>query len=68
MLEFARTRLGDIDCGNKREDDIRRKSVLDLRFHTQGICCIDQNASVLGGNDRFDDASQVIDVRQSLDA
>lgn len=62
MFELAGAKLSDFDSGDQRENDIRREALFQMGFDAEGVCCVDENASVLGRNDGLDDRGEVIDV------
>ena len=68
VLELARTKLGDFNARNEGEDDVGGEPLFKIRFDAKGVRGINEDASMLGSNDSFDNGSEVIDVGKSLDA
>lgn len=68
MLKLADSQLCKLSSGNKRKDDIGGKSLLEMCFNAESMCCVDENASVLRRNNRFDYCRKIVDIRKSLDA
>lgn len=42
--------------------------MLYMGLDSQGICSVDEDTGVLGGDDGFDDRSEIVDIGESLDA
>lgn len=68
MFKLARARLGDLDVGNERKDNVGRVSLLKMGFNSESICCIHQNTSVLWSDDGFNHGGKVVDIRQGFHA
>lgn len=68
VLEFGRADLGQVGGGNKRQDDVLGVSLFDKGLDAERVGGVDKNASVLGSDDGFDDGSEVVELRQGLDA
>ena len=68
VFELGGAGLGDFDVGDEGKDDICRVSLFDMGLDSKRICGIDENAGVLGSNDRLNDGGEVVDIREGLDA
>jgi hypothetical protein len=67
VLEFALAELREVGIGDKRQDDICRKALLDGGFDAESVCCVDEDTGVLGGDDGVDYGGEVVNVRERLD-
>lgn len=68
VLELGGAGLGDFDVGDEGEDNICRVSLLDMGLDSECICRVDEDAGVLGSDDRLNDGGEVVDIREGLDA
>lgn len=68
MFKVTDTGLGYVDIGDQRQHDVGREALFEVGFDADGVCRVDQDACVLGCDDRFDDRAEVKDVGQGLDA
>jgi len=66
VLELAGAGLGDFNIGNERENNVGRVSLLEVGFNAECIRSVDENTSMLGSDDRFDDGGQVVDIGQGF--
>lgn len=68
MLKLAGSDLSDFDARYKRKNDVCREPLFQMRFDTEGVGCVDQDAGVLRGHNGLYYRGQVVDIGQSLDA
>lgn len=67
MLELASSQLLELCTRHKRKDNVRGKPLLEEGLHAQGVCCVDQNACVLGRDDRLNHGGNIINIGERLD-
>lgn len=51
VFKLGGTGLSNFDVGNQREDDICRVTLLYMGLNSEGICGVDEDTGVLGGDD-----------------
>lgn len=64
MLELAGAGLRDLHVRDEGKDDVGWVSLLEMGLDADGICGINEDAGVLGGDDGFNDRGQIVDVRE----
>ena len=62
MFEFAGPSLDNFGARDKRENDIRWKSLLQVRLNAEGMGGVDKDAGMLRRDNGFDDGRDVINI------
>jgi hypothetical protein len=60
--------LGKLGARNEGQDHISRESFLDSRLDSKSVGSVNKDASMLRGDHRINDGSEIVDVRQGFDA
>lgn len=66
MLKLALAQLGELGAGDERQDDVCGEAFLERGFDAQGVCGVDEDAGMLGGDDGIDDGGEIVDIGKSF--
>ena len=66
MFEFAWSQLRDLGSGNEGENDVGGEPLLKMALNAQGMCGVDEDAGMLGRDDRLNDGGKIIYIGESL--
>jgi hypothetical protein len=60
VLKLASAELGEVCTADKREDNIRGEPFFDRSLEADSMCRVDEDASMLWGNDCVNDGGEVV--------